>query len=339
MSLDSLTLEGARRAVVQSQDPSACALQGALRIGHTLARSLVAQLQAEGVILLPMQGRQQGLHPDYHRHVAQRIAGDERLCHVRQVVHAALLCFELDEEASNGDSGVLALHAPPGSDWRILRAFFLQQCYGRQRLTLTAAALAYHAYLREQGLAPAECDGLPEAIEAECLPYERARVAIAAPSEKLARATIRLARYYLRSLNEDGSRHTRIAQFYIRDAIAPQNVRLSADQYGEHAVPCAVLRESAAAAFVGGACVREVADWIRRRMVVVWIAKDDAWRLDYELGLKDRMPPQWDTESGCCYDRFHVGRITFTPAPTHRCTCGHESEPCDAAGAGEQPGT
>ena len=183
-----------------------------------------------------------------------------------------------------------------------------------------AAALAFHDWLRERGVAPADCSGLSQTIITECLPYERPRVAATAPAERLARAYVRLARYYRRSLAEGGSRHTRIAQYYVRDAVVPQTLRLSVDQYPEHVVPCAVLRDTAEAAFEGGASVRDVADWIQRRMVVAWIARSDARRLDGALGLKDRMPPGWNIASGCCYARLHAGGVAFLPPSSHPCT-------------------
>lgn len=171
-----------------------------------------------------MTGRQPGLHPDYCRHAIRRIAGNKRLCHVRMVVQTALLCFELDEEATAGDSAVLKLHAPPGLHWKTLRTLFLEDWYGKQKLSLTEAALAYHKWLQERGAAPVDCSRLAHAIRTECLPYERRRVDATAPAIRLARAYVRLARYYKRSLAEGGSRHTRIAEYYVRNAVVPQNV-------------------------------------------------------------------------------------------------------------------
>lgn len=322
MSLDSLYLERARGAVRQSQNPSVSALQSTLRIGHTFACDLIERLQVEGMLLTPMDGRQPGVHPDYRRDVVRRIGNNDRLRYVCLVVQAALLCFELDEETSDGDSAVLKLHVPLGVPWKVLRLLFLKEWYGKQGLSLTSAALAFHDWLRERGFAPVDCyDVLSETIVSECLPYERSRQTVTAPADRLARAYIRLARYYLRSLSEGGSRHTRIAQYYVRDKVVPQNLRLSADQHPEHVVPCAVLRDTAATAFEAGASVRDVADWIERRMLVVWIAKSDARRLDCELDLKDRMSPQWNTSIGCPYERLHIGCITFTPASSHPCTC------------------
>jgi hypothetical protein len=321
MPLDNSSLGRARSAVRQSQNPSVSALQRVLRIGHSEASSLVAQLQDEGMLLAPMTGRQPGLHPDHCRHALRRIVGNERLCHVRMVVQTALLCFEFDEEATAGDSAVLALHVPPGANWTVLRELFMEDWYGKQGLSLTEAALAYHEWLRERGTAPADCSGLVQAIFTECLPYERPRVDATASAIRLARAYVRLARYYKRSLAEGGSRDTRIAQYYIRDAVVPQNAKSPGRTYPEHVVPCAVLRDTATAAFEAGASVRDVAEWIESMMLVVWIEKDEARYLDCDMGLKDRMPPDWEPASGCCYARLHVARIPFKPATSHPCTC------------------
>lgn len=173
MPFDNSSLGRARSAAHQSQNSSISALQRALRIGHSEASRLVAQLQDEGMLLAPMTGRQPGLHPDYCRHAVRRIVGNERLSHVRMVVQTTLLCFELDEEATAGDSAVLKLHAPPRSHWKALRTLFLEDWYGKQDLSLTEAALAYHEWLRERRAAPADCGGLDQTIRTECLPYER----------------------------------------------------------------------------------------------------------------------------------------------------------------------
>ncbi|WP_305822507.1 hypothetical protein [Massilia brevitalea] len=321
MPLDNSCLGRARSAAHQSQNPSISALQRVLRIGHSEASSLVAQLQDEDMLLARMTGRQPRLHPDYRRHVVRRITGNERLCHVRMVVQTALLCFELDEEAIAGDSAVLKLHAPPGANWRVLRTLFMEDWYSKQGLSLTDAALAYHEWLQERGPSPADCSGLAQAIRTECLPYERPRVDATASATRLARAYVRLARYYKRSLAEGGSRDTRIAEYYVRNAVVPQNAKSLGRIYPEHVVPCAVLRDTATAAFEAGASVRDVAEWIESMMVVTWIAKTEARYLDSDLGWKDRMPPDWQPASGCRYARLHDAKIPFTPAISHPCTC------------------
>jgi hypothetical protein len=321
MPLDNFDLGRARIAIRQSQNPSVSALQRVLRIGHSKASSLVEQLQDDGMLLSPMAGRQPGLHPDYCRYAVHRIVGNERLCHARMVVQTALLCFELDEEATAGDSAVLKLHAPAGIHWRVLRTLFMEDWYGKQRLSLSDAALAYHEWLQERGAAPADCNGLVHAVRTECLPYERQRVDATASAIRLARGYVRLARYYKRSLAEDGSRHTRIAEYYVRNPVVPQNAKSPNRTYPEHVVPCAVLRDTATAAFEAGASVRDVAEWIESMMVVAWIEKAEARHLDCDLGWKDRMPPDWDPASGCRYARLHIAQISFIPAPSHPCTC------------------
>lgn len=321
MPLDSFALRRARIAARQSQSPSVSALQRVLRIGHSKASSLIEQLQDEGMLLSPMTGRKPGLHPDYCSHPVDRLVGNEGLCYVRMVVQTALLCFELDEEATAGDSAVLRLHAPAGTHWRTLRTLFMEDWYGKQGLSLTDAALAYHEWLQERGAAPAECNGLVDAIRSECLPYERPRVDATASAIRLARGYVRLARYYKRSLAEGGSRHTRIAEYYVRNAVVPQNAKSPGRTYPEHVVPCAVLRDTATAAFEAGASVRDVAEWIESMMVVAWIDKAEARHLDCDLGWKDRMPPDWEPASGCRYARLHIAEISFTPATSHPCTC------------------
>jgi hypothetical protein len=53
----------------------------------------------------------------------------------------------------------------------------------------------------------------------------------------LARAYVRLERYYKRPLAQGGSRHTRIAEYYVRNAVVPQNAKSPGSTYPEHVVP------------------------------------------------------------------------------------------------------
>jgi hypothetical protein len=93
------------------------------------------------------------------------------------------------------------------------------------------------------------------------------------------KSNIRLARYYKRSLADGASRYISISDYFVRNAVAPQNAMSPGRIYLEQVVPCGALRDSVKAAFEVGGLVRYVAEWIESMMMVVWIKKAEAGTL------------------------------------------------------------
>jgi hypothetical protein len=318
-------LARARALVIRTQNPSVPALQRSLGLGHGAAADLAAQLERDGVLLCPWPERPPGLHPDHRRVHVRSVRGDARLNHIERIVQLALLFFELAEEDAQADSQLIAAQLPGANlDWAEVQARFRDTWYGSEALSLTGAALAFHAWTCARGAGPADLGAVEAGIRAGCLPYERPFEPVPGAARRLARAYVRLARFYRRMLREDLTPHTRVADWLVPVAQAPQN-HGRPGQHPEHVVPCLVMRAAAAACFEDHWSIHDVAELLRRWLVVIWIDEEDRRLLDHGARhLKHRMPDDWDGVAGCVYARLHARGIAFAPAAGHPCTCsGH----------------
>ncbi len=232
------------------------------------------------------------------------------------------------EQDNDGHSDLAKLMLPtevPALQWREVRKFFRRGCYAEKPMTITDAALAFHAWLLERGLAPVDYVDFdcPARIRAECLPYERPFARLTDPATMLDRAYIQLARYFRGTATDGLPGHSRISAYFVQDNEAPQSVRALGRSHGEHVVPCAVQRDIACEMFRNGHSVYDVAQLLKKLHVVIWIDQAECQSLDTGPGnLKHRMPMGWSTDTGCIYARLHDKQIPFEPPPSHPCTCG-----------------
>lgn len=316
-------LDIARDVVLRTQNPSVAALQVQLHLGHATASALIARLQDEHTILRPWPGRQPGIHPDYRRVHVQSIKGDIRLNYIERVAQLALFYFELAEENSDAHSEAVKAQLPVGCpNWREVQQLFRREFYGSGKLTLTDAALAFHDWLQGHGAAPDALGGVEAGIRALCLPYERSFTPVTDAAQRLDRAYVRMARFFRRTLREDFSEHSRIAEWFVGNSVVPQNSRM-AGMHGEHVVPCAVLRSLSVQHFTDMWSVRQVADLLRRLLVVIWIKRNERQLLDNgPRNLRSTMPSGWLAGTGCVYARLHNKEIHFQPAQGYPCRCG-----------------
>lgn len=315
-------LAEARDEVLRTQNPGIAALQSRLGMGHEQASALIAQLQNEHTILCPWPGRGTGIHPDYRRVHVQSVKGDGRLNYIERVAQLALFYFELAEEGQNAHSRLVLAQLPVGiSDWGQVQYLFRSRWYGGEGMTLTDAARAFYAWLLDSGAAPSALGGVEAGIRACCLPYERPFVIVNSVEQCLTRSYVRMARYFRRTVREDFDQHSRVAQWFVNDGLAPQNIR-AANTYGEHVVPCAVLRHVAAQCYADQWSIMQVAALLRRLHVVIWLRNEFKGTLDNGRGnVRSRMPVSWSVDKGCLYARLHDKNVPFEPAPGYPCTC------------------
>lgn len=262
------------------------------------------------------------LHPDYQRMPVACIQGNARLNYIERIMHLALFFFELAEEDTNGHSRVIRDQLPAtGMKWSEVQRQFREVWYGSEELSLTDAALRFHQWVGARIVLPLEWTGLEEGIRAACLPYERPFQFVTESLQQLDRNYVRLARFYRRMVREDITQHTRTVERFVSNATVPQN-QGRPEQHPEHVVPCKVLRDMAMACFRDHWSVREVADLLRRLLVVIWIEQEHRIALDHgESNLKNRMPEGWDRDRDCLYMRLHEKAIAFLPAAGIPCTC------------------
>ena len=315
-------LDIARAVVLRTQNPGIAALQAQLRLGHVAASALIARLRDEHTILCTWKGRQPGIHPDHRRVHVQSIKGDVRLNYIERVAQLALFYFELAEEDSNAHSEAVIAQLPAGGlAWGQVQELFRREWYGAGKMTLTDAALAFHVWLRQHGAVPDALGGVEAGIRARCLPYERSFTPVTDAAQRLDRAYVRMARFFRRTVREDFSEHSRVVEWFVGDSVVPQN-KWMAGLHGEHVVPCAVLRNLSVQCFADQRSVRQVADLLRRLLVVIWIGQTDKKLLDNgPRNLRSTMPPGWLVETGCLYARLHSKGIRFEPAQGYPCSC------------------
>jgi hypothetical protein len=68
--------------------------------------------------------------------------------------------------------------------------------------------------------------------------------------------------------------------------------------------------------------VWQVAELLRRLLVVIWIPQTDKNLLDNgPRNLRSTMPPGWLVETECLYARLHNKEIRFQAAQGYPCRC------------------
>jgi hypothetical protein len=325
MPITNELLAQARAIVIRTRNPGVAALQAQLRIGYSSACELIIRLQHEGILLLPFPGRATGIHPDWRRIYVQSIKGDVRLAHFERVVQLALFYFELAEEDSDAHSEIARPQvAWTGIRWKDVQHQFRSNWYGQQNLSLTEAALAFNAWLGIQGIAEALLEEAAITIRAGCLPYERPYRPVRDERERLDRLYVRMARFFRRGVREDFSHHSRVAEYFVGNDLAPHSEWVLG-YHGEHVVPCAVLRDIAFDLYADRWSVMHVAALMKRLLVVAYIPQEGKLLLDSgRRCLRNRMPDSaWDPMEGCIYARLHAKNIDVPFIAEYPCTCVH----------------
>ncbi|MDP3906157.1 hypothetical protein [Novosphingobium sp.] len=105
------------------------------------------------------------------------------------------------------------------------------------------------------------------------------------------------AAWVLQQSWEEGWRHSRL----LDEPLIPNHIILAGHsvagaEYREHVVPLALIRDHCEKMFACGAELRAVSMLLRRHLRVVMISKAERYRIDFELGLKVRMPDGWSFE-------------------------------------------
>ena len=75
--------------------------------------------------------------------------------------------------------------------------------------------------------------------------------------------------------------------------VGKSTARTEENSYREHIVPCDYIIEEAIRMYEEGSSIEEVAVMINQNLFIVLISKEEAVKLDYELGLKTTMPEGW----------------------------------------------
>ena len=131
-------------------------------------------------------------------------------------------------------------------------------------------------------------------------------------SELMDRACYRIAWNIHHMWSETGTSDTRL----FMEPIIPESFvtvgksRKGADRK-EHVVPRRVLCEECHKMFGEKASIDEVAIVIKKYLKIVLISKAEQEHLDYELGLKQSMPPGWSFKNGNPFHRLEFANIEY----------------------------
>ena len=253
----------------------------------------------------------------------------EREKYIRRVFETALFFRDMYEEESGGHTKAIELLKPIKSAKNTaVRKYVLTERYKERKLTLTDAAVELAAWQPDGSEPlPFSIDVIESELRDRCLEHERElRLGRIEKEEKMQRSFLRAARYIQRIRNEGAPAHSRVVEFFIPDEFIPHGGKRGAG-HREHVVPCVYLLNESLRLFCTGADLEQVADFLRRYLVIVEITKAQQQRLDgRKLGLKNTMPSWWKFDSDCIFQRLHCAEIEFdlpdgfTPCT---CTCSH----------------
>lgn len=160
-------------------------------------------------------------------------------------------------------------------------------------------------------------------VASACEPFERSFAALDDDKKLPMRAAVRAVRYLSVRRRAGLGAHTRSFEYFIPDKYVPVGKVAGEGEARrrEHVVPLKVLLDRCNQMLGTGASEPEVAEWLLRHLAIVEITKKQAHALDYMHGWKTCMPPNWEFDSGCIYERLHGAKFEFTADPAAPCSC------------------
>lgn len=252
---------------------------------------------------------------------------NEREIYIRQVIETVLYFREMYEENNDGKTTAIGLLKPAKSITNTaVRKFVLHDLYHKQKLNFTEVAVQF---ARWQSHSAEHCSFNLEEVEQElrtrCIEHERDIQFITDKESQTQRSFIRAARYIERIHKENAPAHSRVVELFIPEAFVRRGFGKEGSGHREHVIPCVALRDESLARYENGASVEQVADFLRRHVVIVEITKRQQKLLDGSIntggmGLKNSMPAGWQFDSGCIFQRLHDAKIAFDP-PQELTTC------------------
>jgi hypothetical protein len=249
---------------------------------------------------------------------------NEQQKYIRQIVETALFFREMYEEGNDGSTTAIALLKPIKAVSNIaLRKYVLHELYMNRNLNLTDVAIQI-AIWDDGGKweLPFKLEDIEGELREICHSHERPIKFIKdelSKSVRINRSFLRAARYIKRIQNDEKApAHSRVVELFIPDEFVPKGAGKNGLGHREHVVPCVLLRDKCVELFRNGAIIEEVADFLKRYVVIVEISPSQQHSLDASKskggrGLKHCMPEGWEFESGCIFARLHDANILFDP--------------------------
>ena len=112
-------------------------------------------------------------------------------------------------------------------------------------------------------------------------------------AEVKARSVRRAATVLFELWEENRGTHSRLLEMLVPDSYITIGTSGNGSGWREHLVPLARIRDECHKIFEAGGTVDQAARFIDAHLKVAHITREERNRLDYELGLKSKMPDDW----------------------------------------------
>lgn len=103
--------------------------------------------------------------------------------------------------------------------------------------------------------------------------------------------------------------HTRLFDTLIPDDYITRGESINGKGHREHVIPCTLIRLQAYRMFNEGYLVEDVADMIKKNLIIIHITKEEQKLIDNKLGYKTTMPENWTFDDNNPYARFKEANI------------------------------
>ena len=241
---------------------------------------------------------------------------------IQQIIETVLYFREMYEENNDGKTSAIELLKPVKTITNVaVRKFVLYELLRKQKLSFTEVAVQFAKWSFQcESFDSFDIEDVALEIRSICLEHEREIQIIPEIERQIQRSYMRAARYFERIFTVNAPAHSRIVELFIHEAFVPRGFGKNGSGHREHVVPCAALRDESIRRYKNGAEVKQIAEFLRRHVVIVEITKDQHKYLDSSiksggLGLRDSMPVGWQFEKGDIFQRLHDARIEFDPPP------------------------
>lgn len=112
--------------------------------------------------------------------------------------------------------------------------------------------------------------------------------------EEVKQRAVRRAAFVLYELWEEGrGAHSRLLELLVPEAYVTVGISTNGGGWREHLVPLSFIRDHCFSLFDDGKDLSEAAAFISTHLKVAYITLEERQRLDFELGLKGKMPEDW----------------------------------------------
>jgi hypothetical protein len=112
-------------------------------------------------------------------------------------------------------------------------------------------------------------------------------------SEVKARAVQRAARVLFELWEENRGTHSRLLEMLVPDSYITIGTSKNGGGWREHLVPLSVIRNKCHEIFEADGSIEQAAAFIDAHMKLAHITREERDRLDFEFGLKGKMPENW----------------------------------------------